>query len=178
MFMDVLFIFLEILKYILPSLVVFFTSYFLIKQLMQSQERRMLLELRKKSSENINPIRLQAYERAVLFLERITPNSLVMRIFNNRMNVRELHTELLSTIRNEFEHNITQQIYMSSGAWEALKRAKEETIKMVNIAASKVDDSAQGIELSKVLLEMCMHIDKLPTQMAVDIIKEEVKSLF
>lgn len=145
---------------------------------MQSQERRKLLELRKKSSENINPIRLQAYERAVLFLERITPNSLVMRIFNNRMSVRELHSELLSTVRNEYEHNITQQIYMSSGAWEALKRAKEETIKLVNIAASKVDDSAQGIELSKVLLEMCMQLDKLPTQMAIDIIKEEVKSLF
>ncbi len=176
--MDVLYVFLEILKYILPSLVVFFTSYFLIKQLMQSQERRMLLELRKKSSENINPIRLQAYERAVLFLERITPNSLVMRIYNNRMSVRELHSELLSTIRNEYEHNITQQIYMSSGAWEALKRAKEETIKMVNIAASKVDDSAPGLELSKVLLDMCMQLDKLPTQMAVDIIKEEVKSLF
>lgn len=176
--MDVLFAFLEILKYILPSLVVFFTSYFLIKQMMQSQERRTLLELRKKSSESINPIRLQAYERAVLFLERITPNSLVMRIYNNRMSARELHSELLSTIRNEYEHNITQQIYMSSGAWEALKRAKEETIKMVNIAASKVDDSAQGIELSKVLLEMCMQLDKLPTQMAVDIIKEEVKSLF
>jgi hypothetical protein len=176
--MDILFAFLEILKYILPSVVVFLTSYYLIKQLMQSQERRTLLELRKKSSESINPLRLQAYERAVLFLERITPNSLVMRVFNNRMSVRDLHTELLSSIRNEYDHNITQQIYMSSGSWEALKRAKEETIKLVNIAASKVDDSAQGIELSKVLLEMCMQVDKLPTQMAVDIIKEEVKSLF
>ncbi len=145
---------------------------------MQSQERRTLLELRKKSSESINPIRLQAYERAVLFLERITPNSLVMRVFNNRMSVRDLHTELLSSIRNEYDHNITQQIYMSSGSWEALKRAKEETIKLVNIAASKVDDSSPGIELSKVLLEMCMQVDKLPTQMAVDIIKEEVKTLF
>jgi hypothetical protein len=67
---------------------------------------------------------------------------------------------------------------MSSGAWESLKRAKEETIKLVNIAASKVDDSSPGIELSKVLLEMCMQMEKLPTQMAVDIIKEEVKSLF
>ena len=176
--MDVLFAFLEILKYILPSVVVFLTSYYLIKQLMQSQERRALLELRKKSSESINPLRLQAYERAVLFLERITPNSLVMRVFNNRMSARELHTELLSNIRNEYDHNITQQIYMSSGSWEAPKRAKEETIKLVNIAASKVDDSAQGIELSKVLLEMCMQLDKLPTQMAVDILKEEVKSLF
>lgn len=157
---------------------VFFTSYFLIKQLLQSQEKRTLLEIRKKSVESINPLRLQAYERAVLFLERITPNNLVLRIYNNRMSTRELHTELLSNIRNEYDHNITQQIYMSRGAWEALKRAKEETIKLVNIAASKVDDSAQGIELSKVLLDMCMQMDKLPTQMAIDIIKDEVKSLF
>lgn len=176
--MDILFAFLEILKYILPSVVVFFTSYFLIKQLLQSQEKRTLLEIRKKSVESINPLRLQAYERAVLFLERITPNNLVIRIYNNRMSTRELHTELLSNIRNEYDHNITQQIYMSRGAWEALKRAKEETIKLVNIAASKVDDSAQGIELSKVLLDMCMQMDKLPTQMAIDIIKDEVKSLF
>lgn len=176
--MDILFAFLEILKYILPSVVVFFTSYFLIKQLMHSLEKRTLLEIRKKSVESINPLRLQAYERAVLFLERITPNNLVIRIYNNRMSTRELHTELLSNIRNEYDHNITQQIYMSRGAWEALKRAKEETIKLVNIAASKVDDSAQGIELSKVLLDMCMQMDKLPTQMAIDIIKDEVKSLF
>lgn len=176
--MDILFAFLEILKYILPSVVVFLTSYFLIKQLMQSQEKRALFEIRKKSAESINPLRLQAYERAVLFLERITPNSLVMRVFNNRMSTRELHSELLSSIRNEYDHNITQQIYMSRGAWEALKRAKEETIKLVNVAASKVDDSAQGIELTKVLLDMCMQIEKLPTQMAIDIIKDEVKSLF
>lgn len=176
--MDIVVIILEILKYTVPSIIVFLTVYYLIKQMLHAQERKTLLELRKQTTKDINPVRLQAYERTVLFLERITPSNLILRVFQNRMSSAELHAELLSTIRAEFDHNLTQQIYMSSGAWEALKRAKEETVKIVNIGASKVDESTPGINLSKSILDMCMQIDKLPTQMAIDAIKEEVKHLF
>jgi len=176
--MEILMVILEILKYTVPSVIVFLTASHLIKQMLKAQERKSLIEYRKQTSKEVNPIRLQAYERAILFLERITPSNLVIRVHQNRMNSAEMHTELLSTIRAEFDHNLTQQIYMSSGAWEALRRAKEETIKIINISASKVDGGAPGINLSKSVLDMCMQVEKLPTQMAIDAIKEEVKQLF
>ncbi len=94
-----------------------------------------------------------------------------MRTHNNNLTVREFHRELLSTIRAEFEHNLTQQIYMSDGAWEAVRRTKEETVKLVNIAASKLNEDARAIDLSKAILDICMRVEKLPTQGAIDLIK-------
>jgi uncharacterized membrane protein len=176
--MSVLYQFLEILKYILPSVVVFLTAYYILRHFSQMQLRRQAMERRAKQQEAVNPIRLQAYERMVLFLERITPQNIVMRVSTQGMRSAQLHQELLSNIRAEFDHNLTQQIYISREAWEAVKRAKEETIKIINIAASKVDDQSSSIELSKFLLEMCMQLDKLPTQLATDLLKEEVRTLF
>lgn len=169
---------LDILKYILPSIVVFLTAYYILRHFMQIQLRRESMEKRMQQQQSMNPIRLQAYERMVLFLERITPQSIVIRVSTPGMRTSQLHQELLSTIRAEFDHNLTQQIYISRGAWEAVKRAKEETVKIINIAASRVDDQSPSIELSKVLLDMAVQIEKLPTQLAIDLLKEEVRSIF
>jgi hypothetical protein len=134
--------------------------------------------LRKQTTQQINPLRLQAYERAVLFLERISPPNLIMRISKSSVSAGELHTELLNTIRAEFEHNLTQQVYMNTASWEALKRGKEETIKLINISAAKINASEDAVELSKIILETAMQMEKLPTQLAIDVIKSEVRTLF
>lgn len=169
---------LEILKYVLPSLVVLFACYYIVKRFLDQQQHKALLEIRRMNQGTITPLRLQAYERAVLFLERISPNSLVMRTQKQGMNARELHQELLGAIRAEYEHNLTQQIYITDGAWEAVKRAKEETIKLINISASKTSDNASAMDLSKIILEISMQIERLPTQGAIDIIKSEVRTLY
>lgn len=176
--MEVLNAFLEILKYILPSVVVFLTAYYVLKHFMQIQMRKEAMEIRARQQNNTNPIRLQAYERMVLFLERITPQSLVMRVTKDGINAAQFHHELLSTIRAEFDHNLTQQIYISRGAWEAVRRAKEETIKIINVSASKIEGDAKAVELGKFILEMSMQVEKMPTQIAIDLLKEEVKTLF
>ena len=170
--------FLDILKYILPSTIVFLAVYFVLKKHLDTQLKSQVITGRQGQQGAVLPIRLQAYERMVLLLERITPQNLVMRVNNNNATAGQMHQELLASIRAEFEHNLTQQVYISKGAWEAVKRAKEETIKLINIAASKVNDNAKGVELSKMVLEMSMQIEKLPTQVAVDFIKEEARSFF
>jgi hypothetical protein len=101
-----------------------------------------------------------------------------MRVNSSNATAGQLHQELLASIRAEYEHNLTQQVYISKGAWEAVKRAKEETIKLINISASKVHDNAKGVELSKMVLEMSMQLEKMPTQVAIDFIKEEARSFF
>jgi len=173
--MDTLF---DILKYILPSLIVFLAVYFVLKKHLDMQLKTQVVKGRQEQQSTVLPIRLQAYERMVLLLERITPQNLVMRINNNTPTAGQVHQELLATIRTEFEHNLTQQVYISKGSWEAVKRAKEETIKLINIAASKVNDNAKGIEMSKMVLEISMQIEKMPTQVAIDFIKEEARSFF
>lgn len=170
--------FLDILKYILPSTIVFLAVYFVLKKQQDTQLKREVVKGRQTIQNTVLPIRLQAYERMVLLLERITPQNLVMRANNNVITSAQLHQELLITIRAEYEHNLTQQVYISKSAWEAVKRAKEETIKIINISASKVNDNAKGVDLSKMILELSMKLEKLPTQLAIDFIKEEARSFF
>lgn len=169
--------FLDILKYILPSTIVFLAVYFVLKKYLDTQLKTQVVKGRQDQQGTILPIRLQAYERMILLLERISPQSLVMRS-NNNATSGQLHQELLAAIRAEYEHNLTQQVYISPAAWEAVRRAKEETIKIINISASKVNDNAKGIDLSKMVLELSMQIDKMPTQIAIDYIKEEARLFF
>lgn len=173
--MDALF---ELLKILLPSLVVFGTCYFLIKNFLENDSKKRMIEIRQANQGLVTPIRLQAYERITLFLERITPNSLVMRVYRNGMSAKLLHAELVKTIREEFEHNISQQIYMSNTAWEVVRTAKEEITKLVNIAASSVPEGASGMELSQKIIEVSAQVKRLPTLVAVEAIKKEIAKTF
>jgi len=168
----------DMLKYVVPLLAVFAFIYFILNNYLEENFKLRSLDLKLQNQQSITPVRLQAYERVVVFLERITPNSMIMRIHKSGMSSRLLHTELLKAIRSEFEHNIAQQIYMSNAAWELVKSAKEEMIKVVNAAASKVGDNSDGVELCKVLLEVTMNVEKLPTQIALEYVKKEIRQSF
>jgi len=168
----------DILIIILPSLIVFLTAYYTLKKFMENEQKKRLLELRKDTQKVITPIRLQAYERAALFLERIAPDALITRVHKNGMSARLLQGELLKTVRSEFDHNLSQQIYMSNDAWARVKNAKEEMIKLVNLASSKVKDDGSGLALSKVILKVSLQVDKLPTQAALEYIKKEIRQSF
>ena len=126
----------------------------------------------------ITPIKLQAYERIALFLERIALNNLIVRVYKPGMSARMLQAELLKAIRSEFEHNLSQQIYLSNDSWNATKTAKEETIKAINIASSKVSDEASGTDLSKIIFELITKVDKLPTEYALELLKMEIRLVF
>jgi hypothetical protein len=170
--------FLEILKYILPSGVVFATAYFLLKTFLDNENRKKMLELKMNNQTISIPVRLQAYERIILLLERISPGSLVLRVTQPGMTASQLQTELMQNIREEFEHNLAQQIYLSSTAWELARNAKEETIKLVNIAASKLNESATAVDLGSVIFELSARNDKLPVTAVIEYIKKEVRQLF
>lgn len=123
-------------------------------------------------------MRLQAYERMAIFLERINPNILITRTYKSGMSSRLLQSELTKMIRTEFEHNLSQQIYMSNHSWEMVKTAKEEITKLVNISSSKLPATATGVELSQTILQISQQIEKLPTQVALEYIKKEIGQIF
>lgn len=169
---------LEILKYTLPSVVVFITAYFTLKMFLQNEEKKRKQELVLQNQKQITPLRLQAYERIILFLERISPESLLVRVNNSHYTCRQLQAEMLSTIRNEFEHNFSQQLYFSSETWEVVRNAKGNMVKIINLAAEKVKPESPAINLSRTILEMVMEVGKAPTHIAIEVIRKEMQKIF
>ena len=124
------------------------------------------------------PHRVEAYQRIILFMERISPNSLVMRKFENGMKAKELQGELLSTIRSEFEHNIAQQIFISPQGWKMVKESKEEIIKIINLASSQIDENGNALDLSQKIFEIATQLEKLPTEITNEFLINELQRLF
>jgi len=126
----------------------------------------------------ILPLRLQAYERIILFLERISPNNLIMRMNKQEMSSIQLQSALVKVIREEFEYNLSQQLYISLKAWELVKNAKEETIKLINMASCKIPETAPSGELIKNILDLAIEKERLPVNDAIDEIKKEIQKIF
>lgn len=168
----------EIAKYSIPALVVFVATFLILKKFMDNEYRKQLLEIRKSNSNYTTPLRMQAYERMLLFMERISLNNLVSRVAVQGMTARQLQSDLIVTIRAEYEHNLTQQLYVSSGVWDSIKLAKEEVIKIINIATVQVGPDAMGSELSKKVFEILLSLESSPTQVAINQIKKEVSQYF
>lgn len=164
----------DILKITIPALIVFFTSWILLKNMIKNSEDKRRYELILQNSRTVTPIKLQAYERIVLFLERISLESLIVRVSLSDMNASQLHTALITTIRNEFEHNLSQQIYMSQQAWEVVRNARSNMIKLINSEFEKLPANSSSLALSKQLLEKIMELEQEPTRAAIDYVKTEV----
>lgn len=164
----------EILKITVPALIVFFTAWVLLRNLMKNDQDKRKQELILQNKRLITPIMLQAYERIILFLERISLESLLVRVSTSGMSAAQLHSELISAVRSEYEHNLSQQIYMSAQAWEVVRNARSNMIKIINNEAGKMNDKATAMDLSKALLEKIMELEKEPTRAAIEFIKSEI----
>ncbi|MCO6500595.1 MAG: hypothetical protein J5I47_09490 [Vicingus serpentipes] len=171
-------VFLEILKYVVPSLVVFAATYFIVQKFMDNEYRKQLLLLKKENHNITTPLRLQAYERLVLLLERISFNNMVLRIHQPGMSAKLLQSELLKAVQQEFEHNLVQQIYISSTAWGHIKKAKDDVIKIINLAASQMNDTSTGADLGQKIFEMMMQMEASPTHTTIALLKKEIRQLF
>ena len=98
-------------------------------------------------------LRLQAYERLTLFAERASLKNLVSRIPSAGINVVDLQITLCDTLRSEYEYNVSQQIYVTPQMWKAIGNLKEQHIFIINQIAATLPSNANGLELSKRLLE-------------------------
>jgi len=168
----------DILKTLIPSLVVFFTAYYMIRQLLKREESRQQMELMQNHQKLITPIRLQAYERLTLFMERINPESLIIRVSQGSKNNQWLQQNLLAAIREEFEHNLSQQLYVTPQVWEEVKNAKEKMVQLINSTAIQLDPKSHSMELSKAILEQYAQTQPQPTRNAISLLKNEIKILF
>jgi len=140
---------------------------------LRSQSERF--EIIKDAHKQTLPVRLQAYERALIFLERLDFKSLVIRLNRNGMNAKLMQVEMVKAIREEFEHNLSQQLYLSDGAWSLLVFAKEESIRIIQTAGGQVGDEASVMEFSAMLFELMRGLKSNPVKEAISLVKKDMK---
>lgn len=168
---------LEIFKIGLPAVVVAATCVFTLFYFLKNEREKMSQQIKLESLKSNVALKLQAYERIILFLERITPRSAVLRFNLQNINALQLQKELIGAIRQEFDHNITQQIYVSNEAWNLVKAAKESVIQGIIKTAAECDADSSASEFGQLLLGSEAGN---PAQVAAAIlfIKKEVQELF
>lgn len=170
-------IFLQILGYTLPALVVFLTTWLVLRKQLDNETERRNFELRRLSVGQITPVRLRAYERLALLLERTQPEAMIMRLDLQGMNNIELQSKLLQTLRNEFDHNVAQQIYVSPEVWTMVKNARENLVRIINGVAAQVQPTAPAVQLAQKLIELYSSLPSTPTDAAMNCLKNEVRTL-
>jgi hypothetical protein len=169
---------LDILKYTVAGLGVVWIAFYLFKPYLDRAENIQMIELKKTISSQTLPLRLQAYERVVLFIERVNPANMLIRLNGSAYSAAELHSLAVAEIRNEYQHNITQQIYVSSRAWAVVRRVKDDTLSIVNNAIKALPESATGLELSKVILTHLSKLDDNPYEIGINLIRQDLEELF
>ncbi len=167
----------EILKYVIPSLIVFLTAYFILSKLLEDGLKRQELERRIEQRSQALPLRLQAYERLALYLERISPQHLLSRNQGDFATAPEQQIVLISSVRMEFEHNITQQLYVSRKVWGLVKVTTEETITIINRVASSLPSDASGRDLIRAIFQYVIESETSPTEDALEVLNAEAKQL-
>ena len=166
---------LQMFGFLLPAVVTGVVAFYFFKMHTKNEEGRRRFMLQKDTQKNTLPIRLQAYERMALFLERISIPNLVVRVGPKSSDKGEYENLLIRTIENEFEHNLSQQIYLTDECWNIIKAAKSATIQMIRKAGLSETDSADKLR-EDILTET---MDKSsPSATALSFVKKEIGNLW
>lgn len=152
--------------------------YLFLNKQSEKELRYLQGELKKQRQEYFLPTRLEAYQRAILLMERIHPNSLVMRLHNPGLPARALQMEFVKSIREEYDHNVAQQLFISPEGWQMIKNSKEDIIKLINAAGEQMAPTSTGLDLSSKIFEMLAQLKQLPSEVTVDFLKREFQGLF
>jgi hypothetical protein len=167
---------LELAAYTLPALITGGTAFILLQKFFNNEENKRRFELLKENQKQSLPIRLQAYERLVLFLERINPVQLLLRVPGTGLDPQSYATLLVHSIQTEYEHNITQQIYVSEEAWNTVLKAKNGIIVLIR-NKSITEGITNADEMRQAILTELMESDSV-SDIAIAFIKEELKKVF
>lgn len=165
-------------KILIPASVVLYAAYLLVRSFIQKDIDLKKLEIRGRSIEIVLPNRLHAYERMTLFLERMSPQNLLVRLNTGSIAAKEFQQLLLSEVRNEYNHNVSQQVYISEEVWELIKSAKEDLIVTINDSANEMREEASSLDLSKKIFEKTMNRTSDPLAHALGELKREVQRIF
>ena len=165
----------QLFAYLLPSVVTGAIAFYFFRMHTNNEEGRRRYLLQKDSQKDTLPVRLQAYERMALFLERIAIPSLVVRVAPISKDKSAYENQLIKSIETEFDHNLSQQIYMTDECWNIIKAAKSATVQMIRKAALSQTDSAD--KLREDILTETMEKSS-PSATALSYVKKEIGELW
>jgi len=168
--------FIDMLLFAIPSLITGLIAYYFFKEHTKNEDGRRRFLLKKDLQVSALPLRLQAYERLTLFLERISPNKLLIRVPPNNLNKDTYELLLIQNIEQEMEHNLAQQVYVSDRCWSIISAAKSATIQLIR-KASLLEKTTTADKLREVILTEMME-RRAPSDAALSFIKEEIAELW
>lgn len=163
----------EIILVTLPILVVFVLIFVLMQAWFKNQMKIRALEQHERSSQFTRPLKIQAYERLMLFCERVSLQNLLLRIQSSDMSARDLRSALILSIQQEFEYNLSQQLYVSDKLWQIIKLAKNQMIEIITHVGGKVSPKANGDDFSQQLILFMESQKQDPIETAKLAIKKE-----
>lgn len=169
---------LELAFYVLPALLSIGASVITLKFFLRREELRELAAQRQNAYATILQLRIAAYERITLYVERIRPQNMLPRLEPAVKTAKALYEELLSTIQNEFEHNIVQQIYISQKTWYKLLQAKSELAKTIEEAYKKVPPQSPGVKLAEMIFTLMREKNDTHLAECLEMLRYDVLSLF
>ena len=136
------------------------------------------LDFKKENRTHLLPLRLQAHERLIVFVDRLNPANLLVRLHQQGIELTTLQAGILNEIKSEYQHNITQQLYVDSVTWNVVKKLKDDTVAMINHAVKELPANSNGIELSKAVLQHMATIKENPYDLTIELIKKDIQKLF
>ena len=167
----------EVLKYCIPALIVLLATWIVMHKLFNNEQQKREWELKRASQKEISPIRLRAYERLALMLERTQPEHMLMELEVATMTVQQVQQRLLQTIRLEFDHNMSQQIYVSEPVWEQIMAARGQMMAFVTAMAVQLPPESTSLDYAKVLLTAYSTNGETANEKALRALKEEAAKL-
>lgn len=168
---------LEILKYTVPALVVLLATWLVMYKFYKNEDDKRMWELKKLSQKEISALRMRAYERLVLLLERTTPEHLLTDMNLNELTILQVQQRLMQVIRLEYDHNLSQQIYVSDETWAMVVMAKEQMIAFVNSIAQQMPPESTALEYAKVLITAYSSNGETANEQALRNLKNEARAL-
>lgn len=167
---------LEILKYVVPSIIVIIGTSVIVKRFLITETEQKRLAIFQEGLSKTMMLRLQAYERLSIFVERIHPRSLISRLYQPGLTNAQLQLLLVQNIQAEYEHNLSQQIYVSTEVWRTISSVKEQEMAMVNAIGGTLDPNAAAKELSIKIMDYVATSETItPVEIALEMINNEAK---
>ncbi len=170
-------ILLEIVKILIPAILVFVTAYTILKTYLGKQYQMKLLETKNSVKKTTIPLKLQAYERLSLLCERISPPNLVLRLKTPGMKTEDLHMAMLIAIQQEFDHNISQQVYVSDSLWAIIKYARQHVVNSISAIAAEEEQGTVASVFADKLIDFYDDAGANPLDTAQKAIRREASLL-
>ena len=167
---------LDQLDFILPAVLVMMLAVYMLNKVLNHDHTRRVFEYKKSAAKQMVPLRAQAYERLTLFLERMQPTNLLVRVQTPNMQSISLHRALIQTIRSEYDHNMSQQVYVSDEAWDLINQAKDQLLTVINEQVRSVSPNSDATEFGKLIIEASLEEHKWLIDEALSLLKKEFRA--